>query len=169
MSLSKDERQKNANLALSLLLAATGNNRISTSFHRRDDSAFKNVHNTTWVELEEQRLINSLLNHTALGYSLTANGWIKAVRDAGLIRDQDFLKKLGSLSRVIKGHVKGRHAEVMINLQTVASEAGLAENWIYNVIESNMLEVVFAKRGATWLSNFKGQIIKIPITFGLDV
>jgi hypothetical protein len=71
VSLSKDERQKNANLALSLLLAATGNNRISTSFHRRDDSAFKNVHNTTWVELEEQRLINSLLNHTALGYSLT--------------------------------------------------------------------------------------------------
>jgi hypothetical protein len=47
----------------------------------------------------------------------------------------------------------------------VAQQAGVSENFLYNVIESQFIEKVFRSRGANW-ENSSMKNILVPIDFG---
>lgn len=83
-------------------------------------------------------------------YALTGSGWLQALRDSGVVQDPVFLRDAGKLFATLKKHVKGREQNSMITLDNAAKESRLSESWIFNAIESNLLQAVFGKEGAVW-------------------
>jgi hypothetical protein len=70
-----------------------------------------------------------------------------------------------ALKRAMKEGRKLSHAYP----DAVSKEAGISEDFVYNVIESGLIEHLFRRTGATWESSqYKGKLIRIPTTFGHD-
>jgi hypothetical protein len=71
----------------------------------------------------------------------------------------------GKLASTLKGFVKGRHEDTVVELSRLANESGLSSTWIFNAIESNLIELLHRKRGAQWED--RGMLVRIPVNFGM--
>jgi hypothetical protein len=167
MSLSKQERETDKSLALRLMLRGLGNNRINMTFFEASISPLVAIRQTTWTELLQENRVTSLFNLPR--YALTGSGWLKALQDGGTTKNPIFQRDVGKLFATLKRHVKGRENDSILTLATVAQESGLNENWIFNAIESNLLESVFGKKGTGWCRGFEGSLIFVPSMFGLEL
>jgi hypothetical protein len=168
MSISKEERQTDTALALQLMLQHVGDRRISECFFDSTEPPFNAIQRTTWTELQESNCVKPFLD--SQHYCLSGSGWLQALQETGTTRDRAFQRAAEKLLASIKKHVKGRQGNVrMVGLQTLARNSGLSENWIYNAIESNLIEAQFKRQGPTWVHGFEGTAIHVPITFGREL
>lgn len=93
---------------------------------------------------------------------------MEAIVAAGIFSSAPLGKELGRLAAYFKTMVKGRKTSAQVDLKTVSSSVGVSEGWVFNVIESSLLEARFRRRGVHWHEQHRGRVIVVPITFGLE-
>jgi len=144
------------------MLAELGMSAIDEALFDPEGATLKEIHLTTWDELvghgwvEEVELIGK--------YRFTGTGWLGALRLTGELYDSDFEDKLGKALCAMKAHVKGRARSALASLRQIAEEARLPEGFVYNIIESRLVEQHHGRTGAKW----KGRMILIPRDFDIE-
>ena len=163
MSISGEARRSDALALLGLLLANLGDAAIDcTFFDRRDILA--NVQETSWEELCSEGL---LVKKTDSLYLLTANGWSDALIRAGVTSTNDFEQRVGSLARLLKDRVKGRHEPAVVPFDDIVQSSSLPSGWVFNVIDSHLIGLLHGRRDASWFEGARGRVVEIPRDFGL--
>lgn len=168
MTLSREVRRNAMDKALKLLLARLGLAAIDSTLFDPSAESFACLPRTTWKELEEAGLVERDPYLEPPRYRLTGVGWIEAIVSAGTFGSAPQDEELGRLAACFKMTVKERNTDAQVDLKTVSSEAGLPEGWVFNVVESNLLETRFQRRGVYWHEQHRGRVIIVPSTFGLE-
>lgn len=167
VSLSKEERLRNIELALKLMLRDLGQNGIDGCLFELRSEVFKDVESTTWRQLQEMFLIERMDTMGNPACRLTGAGWRVALDMVWEDNKQVLQDALSKLAAALKDAVKGREEDAFVSLHSVASTCGLPENWVYNAIESRLLEHKFNMKGAYWYEN-RPPLIRVPLDFGLE-
>jgi hypothetical protein len=167
VSLSIEERQKEMARALQLILERLGDRKINAFSLDPTEPPFSDIHQTTWIELQEMNYVRPLLKSSR--FSLTGSGWLRALQHSGATRNRSFDRDSETLLASIKRQVKGGHGARIVMLKALARDSGLSESWIYNALESDLLEAHYGRKGATWAHGFEGSMIHVPRTFGLKL
>ena len=155
-------------MTLLIMLKDLGLRAIDVRLFDITEPLFQDTYETTWTELEEAYFVKP--NHVigARLYRLTGHGWYRAM-DATWDQNQDVLNDLlGKLMAALKERVAGRHEPGYIYLDQVAN-AGLPEGFVYDAIESNLIEYRLNKHGAHWYEGRVGGLIEVPIKFGHEM
>ncbi len=167
MTISKTKQLENVDLAFHLILLALGGRAILESFFDQRSDSFKEILATTWKELCDQRWLEERDLYGYPHYRLTGPGWMEALWRTGAGEKTELREWSGTLARALKEHVKGRHQDTTVEVSKLAEESGLSPAWIFNAIESNLLETLHRKRGAQWED--RGTLIRVPLNFGMDL
>jgi hypothetical protein len=164
MSLSKEARAAECGIVLESMLAALGASAIDETLFDPQHPPFQDSHATTWDELAGQGWIEELEGQ----YRLTGTGWLGALRLTKQLGDQRFLNDVGRALAAMKAHIKasGRKNATLVPLKQIAQEAGLPEGFVYNLIESRLVEEHHGRTGARWRD--KGRMILIPRDFNIE-
>ena len=164
MSRSEQEQIENLELALSLVLRAVGSNPIRQYLLRPDNANYKDIHQTTWLDLREL----GYLKAAAIGNFcvLSPSGWVAALERTGTIADPTFKDGLGKLCRYLKDTVKGRYQPALVYVNVIANAIGLPDGIISNIIDAKLIELWLGRTGVDWASGFETKMIAVPITFG---
>lgn len=170
MSFSKKDREENKNAALRKMLAAVGDQRYFQVRLDPQNPEFSDVYQTTWADLKDQGLIERYSANRGMGYSLSGAGWIEALSTAGEFDKKAFQERVGKLAATLKGYVKGREKDEDKQFSEVVGDSGLPPGWVFNAIDSNLLELRHGRKGVRWLTGpgGRGRFIRIPLNFGLD-
>jgi hypothetical protein len=168
MTLSKEERIEDCNLALKLMLAQVGDEFLNLAECEIASPPFNDIKTTTWQELEQRYLIedSSTLGHRR--YILTGYGWRTALELNWDSYKTLVEERLTQLAIIFKKIVKDRQQDGYIFLDSAAAESGVPAGWICNAIDASLLEYKFNMKGAEWDNNGKGSMINIPVGFGLE-
>jgi hypothetical protein len=135
------------------------------------DPGFSDVLPTTWRELLDDLLIdNDRTTFNRPVYRLTRHGWREGLRLSGELQSDATRERCTRLVQALKDIVKGRNSafDEYVAVEAVASTTGLPSSWIYNGIDSRLLNAVFPDRlwDAEIDSQFQTHIVVSP-TFGL--
>ena len=164
MSLSMKERKDNLVLTIRLMMQNLAEP-YSWQEHDATEAKFVNVHRTTWEELMERGLVKG---RSFDRYTLTGDGWIAGLKAVGLFDDTIFRGKAGLLSKSLKAKISREWG--FTDRQTVASETGLSEFFVYDAIDSQLLRALFNQTDATWAQGDEMKnSIDIPPRFGLPL
>lgn len=167
MTLSKDQRIEDMARALVLMLERIGDRAIDAEEASVTEPPFDVVNQTTWIELRTRGWIRRFEVMGREAYFLTGSGWIRALEITGAVSDSGFDKNIGQLMAALKGLIEGRQAEASEHTDIVAQLARLSTDWIFNVIESNIIEQRYGRKGAHWDGHYpRGKAIRVPIDFG---
>jgi hypothetical protein len=164
MTLSKRERSENCLSAVALMLQQLGDNAIDECLFDPSAPIFQYIVPTTWSELRTDGLIE-ILTETQQ-YRFTGLGWLHALEWAGQLDDKSLEVRAGRLFAAMKEYVKGRQKPVVVKLVELSQKAGIPEGIAFNIIESNILESRYGRRGARWQD--RGRLIAIPIDFSVE-
>src|ERR1700720_872692 len=167
MTISRAHQTQNVDLAFRLLVAELGDRAILVTFFDPRSDSYKEILATTWKELCDQRWLEERELYGYPHYRLTGSGWMEALWRAGAGEGPELRESSGKLARASKAHVKDRREDVIVELSKLAEESGLSPSWVFNAIESNLLEILHRKRGVQWED--RGILVKIPLNFGLDL
>ena len=167
VTISQTDQLRNIELAFRLILVELRDRAISETFFDAHSDSFKDVLGTTWKELCDQHWLEEREIYGRVHYRLTGSGWMEALwRDRAGERSE-LRDSATKLSSVLKAHVKGRHEDVTVELSRLAHETGLSSAWVFNAIESNLLEVLHRRRGVQWVD--RGTLVRIPLNFGMEL
>lgn len=167
MSYSTETRLKSQSDALLQLLQMLGENPVYMFEFCFRDPPLSDTPKTTIRDLEEFGYITEGDMFTRC--YLAGGEWLKALELSSAIGSPELNEKAGKLSAHLKGLVKGRREDAYEDYRTVAAETGLSEGFVWNAIESRLLETLFKQKGAWWeRSDWKTEI-QIPLNFGLDL
>jgi hypothetical protein len=83
-------------------------------------------------------------------------------------RKSTFEPILGTVMATLKSYVDGRHENVWVDCDEVAQRADVPFGFVYNLIESDFIEMHLQKKGAHWYDT-PGSTIEIPSRFGLPL
>ena len=163
MSLSGHEKSEECKTVLTTMLAVLGASAIDETLFD-PCSEFEGVHATTWDELVR----NEWIEHLAAvdRYRLTGTGWLGALRLTGQLGENRFEVNIGKTLGAMKTHVKGRAYSAVVSLRQIAQEADLSEGFVYNVVESKLVEKHHGRTGAKWQD--RGRLIFIPRDFNIE-
>lgn len=166
MSVSEKDRLDNIALALRLMMQDLGE---PYEWHEHDAKTekFEAVLRTTWEELAERGLVKP---RTFDRYELTGPGWIAGLRIAGAFEDDDFRRKAGLLQKALKARIKPENRDQWgsADRTELANETGLSEFFVYDAIDSHLLEALFDIVDAGWAKDDEMKnYIDIPPRFGL--
>jgi hypothetical protein len=129
---------------------------------------YDQIMRTTWDEMEARGFVEVVNRWNGNTYILSGYGWYVAMKASGQTDDPEFRKRLGVVA-VLKGAIKGRRDDAVMEIDDVATKSGLPEDFIYNVIESRIIDREFNRHGAWWHPQFKpGTTIKVPVSFGSE-
>jgi hypothetical protein len=167
MSLSNADRLVNIQDTLRIALIHLGDNAISAKWLDESDQAFANVFPTTWKHLTDTWHAIERHTHTSRSYELTGLGWRKALEVSGELERPEFKERLGKLCAAFKDTLKDRQNPAFPMLREFAEQTGIPWQFIFNVIESGVIEYCFKQRGVGWYK--RGAVIRIPIDVGLDL
>ena len=167
MSLSREERLKNIDLALTLMLRELGDRAFTNALFRIGLRPFEDVHPTTWQELVRRGLITK--SDTILGSfcELTGDGWRAALELAWLKHGEILQQTLSKVAAALKDQVKGRHEDAVVSLDNIVTASGVPENLVFNIIESRLLDHWCNMKGACWYQG-RPPLVHIPLEFGLE-
>jgi hypothetical protein len=166
VTLSKVARWQNIGEAILLLMHNLQGRSIMEEFI--DERFMDNrILPTTWAELKERHLVRE--TSIRYGYTLSGPGWIAGLK----LRDEfdtDELKAMtGKLCAALKDIVKGRQDEAIVHVTELADDSDIAEAFIRNAIESDLIRELFGTKGAAWASyEDRGKFIVVPIGFGTE-
>jgi hypothetical protein len=77
------------------------------------------------------------------------------------------LEKAGRLSAALKRYVKGRREDGGTTRQGLATDSGLDEAFVYDAIDSHLLQELFGTVDASWAPEDQMKnYIDIPLDFG---
>jgi hypothetical protein len=167
MTLSRNSRLENMDLALVTMNNLLGERPMLAKYFSPEQAEFVAVYETTWKELEDRRLVHG--SHTlssGSSYRLTGLGWLRAISSTGEIETAEFKARLGCLSAALKALVKGRRQRSLTNPKTMAEQTGLPEWWIFNIVESRIWEKHLKRVGPDF--DDSRSIIWVPIDFGME-
>src|SRR5271157_612163 len=167
MTVADSDRRTDAEKLLTLLLEQLGDNAIDIQLFNSNDSAFAAFLNTSWSELEASEFIVSTPVPPSFYYRMTAVGWIEALVRRGFLDDESVNKRVGLLAAALKRRVKGRATSAAVSLDIVAQETGIPSGWVFNAIDSRLLNRISLRRDAFWLEGARGRLIAIPQDFGV--
>jgi hypothetical protein len=129
-----------------------------------ESARYTDIHATTWKELLDRGFIKWFFVNT---YQLTYQGWLKGIQLRHHDESPEFRAKMSKLAATLKDQVKGRREEAYMDVSQVAELTGLTEDFIYNAIESRLLDACFNIVGATFDNPNSSEII-VPIDFGQE-
>ena len=168
MSLSKTERQANIDIALKLQMEEVGERSIRQVFIDPTSDAYRDIHETTWIELQHRGVIRrSVLQY----FSLSGYGWRTALELTEQNNNYDTRVKLGRMCSSLKAAVKGRSnpaGVALVSAQDVAVETGLELGFVANVIDGELIDYWLKRHGAIWADGWEGQMLAVPLDFGLE-
>lgn len=170
MSNSVDTYLENLQSALRLMASKTERRMILTTACRPTDPDFAEIFPTTWTELEQKGLVVRGRLKGPMEYHLTGDGWVEGVQLTATWISKEFREKAGVLSSALKFHIKqdGRKEEyAFVTLTDICQESKLSMDFVYNVIESHLLQVMYNTHDAKW-ADTKNHIL-IPRNFGLPI
>lgn len=166
MSVSEKARLDNIALALRLMMHDLGEP-YGWQEHDAKTAKFEPVLRTTWEELAEQGLVNP---RTFDRYELTGPGWIAGLKVTGAFEDDEFRRNAGLLQRALKARIKPENRDQWgsADRTELANETGLSEFFVYDAIDSHLLEALFGIVDAGWAEDDEMKnYIDIPPRFGL--
>jgi hypothetical protein len=152
-------------LAFRLMLPELGDKAIFATFFDPGSASFKEVLTTTWKELCDQHWLEEREVDGHPQYRMTGSGWMEALWRTGAGEKSELKERSGKLAAVLKDRVKGREKDVVIELTKLANEGGLSPGWVFNAIESNLIETLLRRRGVQWEDRV--ALVRIPSNFGL--
>jgi hypothetical protein len=165
MTISTAQRLANLELALKFFIRDLEGHAINLATFASDEPKYKEILPTTWEELR-QRFLLTQLRHTDM-HRLTGLGWYAGVKASGLADNPEFKRQMRKLAATLKSYVKGRHEPELVTLGDVERDSGLSQEFIYNAIESQLLDREFNKKGADWTQQSDPKIvIRVPVNFG---
>lgn len=170
VTLSNKDREADIEKALRLMLDELGSRALDAVDINTTSVPFDGVLRTTWRELLQQGLVELVGRwNSAEVYAITGQGWLQALRITGRIDDPAFRGQMFTLKARLQAAVKSRHLDVRLYTDEFAAASGLSEDFVYNAIESELLDNERNIHGAYWdLINAKrGQLIVVPVQFGL--
>ena len=165
MTLSPQTREEAVRQALTLLLQRVGDESFDVCPIFYSDAPFVQIPRTTWYELRDRGWVNPLRKTPHLGCTLSGSGWIQALEVTGRIDAHDFLDRLKRLTSTLKNVVKGRNADEYVKTRGVASAIGTSPQFVFNVIESRLIDHHFRIYGAEWSD--RPHVIRVPLNFGM--
>jgi len=167
MTISREDRIKDANTALTLLLQSLGEQALIERAFDTTADPFRQINTTTWFYLEKKGWTRT---HDNRRYSrLTGAGWLKAIRLIGLANDRIFLANVGKLMAALKVVVKGRKGDYQANILDMAKSSTLSPEFIVNIIESHFISEELRKHGVEWYPGYPQSLIWIPVDFGMEL
>jgi hypothetical protein len=169
VTISKEERSEGLADALRAMLEIIGDGRLNVLFVR-DCTALAGVSKPTWEKLLEGP--EPRLTQCGFHFSLTAHGWIDALRAADKLCDAAMIEKLGVLCSILKRRCErrgGRHLE-SVTIDELSGESGYSVDWIYNVVDSHLIRICFNRIDCEWASDDKNKNhVEIPARFGYSL
>lgn len=171
MSVSDRKRIESRRLTLTIMLNAVADRRFSELQFDTEHPAFKEILVTTWRELLDEGLVESMRLSAGLKVRLTAMGWLRAMELSGQLHSEATVERCTKIVQVLKMVVKGRTTphDQFTGLDVVAHETGIADGWIYNVLKSYMLLMVFPNvRWDAEIDRRSSNFVRVSPTFGLN-
>jgi hypothetical protein len=165
MTLSKEERVENVALALSLMLLNLSPARpYAWEEFDGDIEPFNLILTTTWSVLCSKGLVKP----NGMGrYQLTSSGWIEALKITGRFDSTDAQQQAGKLAAGLKRHIDGRTQDGRVDRTELAQETGLEEAFVYDAVDSHLLQHLFGIMDAQWAPDDRmNNWIEIPVDFG---
>lgn len=172
MSVADNERREDKRRALCLIRERLRDQYVWEYRVEPTDPGFTDVLQTTWRELLDDGLIDderSSFNRPI--FRLTSYGWLRALALGGEIDSPETRRRCTQLARALKAVVKGRasHYDEFVSIETLATNAGLPEGWIFNAIKSKLLGVVFPDdRWDAQIDHGSHDLVRVSPTFGLN-
>jgi hypothetical protein len=168
MSLSKEERMANVNDALDRFVTDIANAPIRAYILDRNKSEYSFIYPTTWTELTDTyQYVRQAITFTSY-FHLTPHGWKTCLERGGLDKDESIKKLIGKLCRHLKNSVKGRHEELVLNINDVAKETKLQPGLISNILEARLIEYWLNRHGAKLHPQLPEALLIVPTNFGLE-
>lgn len=165
MTISKDCRTQNIDYALTLFVNQVNDNAIDNVTIRQSASEFADVLPTTWQELRDRYWLHQIKSTDI--HWMTGAGWYAGVKAAGKCDEPLFREQMSRLAATLKRLVKDREQETVAVIDAVAIAASVPIGFVYNAIESRLLDREFKMVGASWSGHSNPRvIIRIPINFG---
>ena len=153
MTLSRNDRDSNADLALRMMLQELPEDRPYEWVEvDGDKDPFLSIFPTTWKDLVRRGLVKE---HTFNRYQLTGHGWISALKLCGKFDSQEFKEKAGKLRAALRKSLRksplgDRKTDERVTMVYLQNETGLPESFIYNAIDSHLLYHLFNMRDVQW-------------------
>jgi hypothetical protein len=168
MSLSKTERSENIELTLKLMMEELGEHGINEVWLDIDKPPYENVYSTTWQCLQDRYWIEVRNTMGRKRCQLTASGWLEGLRITGLLEAGEMKQKVGKLMAELKRSVEGRQDEAIVDMFRIVTEADVPFGIVFNIIDRGYVDRVLGRKGAVWHPQARGQLIKVPVDFGLE-
>lgn len=167
MTISKDKRLLDMQNALVLMMDALGAQALDAVDFVSYQTPFDKVMPTTWDELESRGLVEITNRWNVNTYALTGAGWYRGLKETEKISDPDFRHQMDKLQKTLKDRSE-RQEDVWADAEDVARSAGVSLDFVYNAIESQLLDHERDIYGAEWDLRVgkRGSVIRIPRRFG---
>jgi hypothetical protein len=167
MTIADTDRRNDAEKLLGALLEALGDDAIDLRLFDPDSPEFGGFLKTSWSELETSEFVASTPVPPGFVYRLTPTGWVEALVRRGFLDDEHIKDRLASLAAALKRKVKGRVVSAVVDLDTLARESRIPTGWIFNAVDSRLLNRVHRRRDAFWLGGGRGRLVVVPTDFGM--
>jgi hypothetical protein len=153
--------------ALTLLVRDLQDKAVNEMPFYVDRPEYADIFSTTWQELRDCFMLTQI-PQTQMHW-LTGSGWYAGVKVSGKTNEPSFTQQMRKLSATLKDYVKGRQDERLVTVYHVAEDARLPFGFVYNAIESRLLDHEFNMKGAEWTIQKNPKIvIRVPLNFGLE-
>jgi len=167
MTKADEDRRSDAEKLLGALLEELREDAIDVRLFDPGRTEYAGFLKTSWSELEASEFIVSTPVPPAFFYRLTPSGWIEALVRRGFLEDQSVRSRLATLASVLKRKIKGRTASAVATLDGLAQESAIPAGWIFNVVDSRLINRIYHKRDASWLEGARGRLVAVPADFGM--
>jgi len=166
MTLSADDRRRDMGLARELIIQAVGGHALDSVECDTDEPPFNQILPTTWKVLEDRVLIRRTPGW-GRRCELTGDGWYVCMKALGKFNEPEFHGMMQTLAAALQKQIKGRRDEALVYAESLANAAGLPLDFVFNAIESRLLDHEFNIEGAYWDEHGRtGMWIRVPIDFG---
>jgi hypothetical protein len=165
----KDDCAEHTLQALQLIFAQVADRELATTPIDVACRPFDLLPRTTWVDLSDIGVIERVSAFGAEQYRLTLAGWLHALKEVQGLDHPAVLHRCEMLTQALTSIVKGRAAghDVLADVWTIQVRAQLPLGWIFNAIESGLLQQVFPNEtmNASW--DRPSRAFRVPATFGM--
>jgi hypothetical protein len=153
-------------LALKLLLERLGDRAIYKCEVLNDDPSFASILSTTWEDLVDVGMVQARPGLNWCHYQLTAKGWLEALQLTGEFDSTEFQSRFGRLNATLNS-LRTRSTEGFEQVHVVAMQADVPEDWLFNILESQIWERRHNRYGAHF--DESETMVIIPARFNMPL
>jgi hypothetical protein len=169
MTLSSERRTADQETALRIMAADVADMALFRMEWPRADPRFANLAPTTWVQLQERRLVTRSPVQNELRYLLTEAGWIAGLRLNGTLDEEAFRGRCIEFTKVLKSLIKGRQGEWPASIHYQKLPADFPFGWVLNVLKSGLLQAMFPSKQMNAYWEKATASVRVPQTFDMPI